>query len=152
MLISLLKTRERSIDFLGVMFLWAVHWEVAVDKTLNKPKDFRFSLFFFARQTDMWVRIKNLKKEGKNNIYLREILSFTVRRRYAVRSERLKSNLNEKISRRRGYDFVHRIPVSIMHIVVFNCTNRSRKHCPLVVSFLNIDLGGQVKLITSWWD
>ena len=131
------------------MFLWAVHWEVAENKTLNKPKDFRF-FFFFARKIDMWIRIK--KNEGKNNKYLREILSFTVRRRYAVRSERLKSNLNEKISRRRRYDFVHRIPVSIMHIVVFNCTNRPRKHCPLVVSFFNIDLGGKVKLITSWWD
>ena len=151
MLISLLKTRERSIDFLGVMFLWAVHWEVAVDKTLNKPKDFRFSLFFFARQTDMWVRIKNLKKEGKNNIYLREILSFTVRRRYAVRSERLKSNLNDKISRHRGYDFVHRIPVSIMHIFVFNCKNLPRKYCPLVVSFFDVDRCGRVKLIMSWW-
>ena len=119
------------------------------EQNIEQTERFPF-FFFFARKIDMWIRIK--KNEGKNNKYLREILSFTVRRRYAVRSERLKSNLNEKISRRRRYDFVHRIPVSIMHIVVFNCTNRPRKHCPLVVSFLNIDLGGQVKLITSWWD
>ena len=66
-----------------------------------------------------------------------------------VRSERLKSNLNDKISRHRGYDFVHRIPVNIMHIFVFNCKNRPRKHCPLVVSSFNIDLNGQVKLIRA---
>ena len=92
-----------------------------MDKTLNKLKDFR--------------NTSSLDKQ----IY----------GRYAVRSERLKSNLNDKISRHRGYDFVHRIPVSIMHIFVFNCKNLPRKHCPLVVSFFDVDRCGRVKLILS---
>ena len=63
-----------------------------------------------------------------------------------VRSERPKSNLNDKISRHRGYDFVHRIPVNIMHIFVSTVRIVQEN---IVVSLFNIDLNGQVKLIRA---